>query len=124
MAEKKKFSMATLVNEIPCPDELKDAKDEYVKMTDILDKEIEIKAFVFMTSKDLEKYNQGNERSVHFMFECDGKLMRTATHSKRIVKGFDNLYKATGSYVLEMGLPTKIVLTKLENGRDMYDFAF
>ena len=124
MAKETKFSMATLVNEIPCPNELLDAKDEYVKMTDILDKEIEIKAFVFMVSKDLDKYNQGNERSVHFMFECDGKLLRTATHSKRIVKGFDALYKATGTYVLAMPLPTKIVLTKLENGREMYDFAF
>ena len=116
--------MATLVNEIPCPDELMDAKDEYVKMTDILGKEIAIKAFVFMTSKDLEKYNQGNERSVHFMFECDGKLMRTATHSKRIVKGFDNLYKATKTYTLDMPVITKIILTKLDNGRDMYDFEF
>ena len=124
MAKETKFSMATLVNEIPCPDELLEAKDEYVKMTDILGKEIAIKAFVFMTSKDLEKYNQGNERSVHFMFECEGKLMRTATHSKRIVKGFDNLYKATKTYALDMPVITKIILTKLDNGRDMYDFEF
>lgn len=124
MAENNKLSLAALVNEIPCPNELKEAKDEYVKMVDILDKEIFIKAFVFMTSKDLDRYNQGNERSVHFMFECDGKLMRTATHSKRIVKGFDNLFNATNSYTLDIPLPTMITLTKLENGRDMYDFKF
>lgn len=124
MADKTKFSMAKLVNEIPCPDELAEAKDNYVKMEEILDKEIDIKAFVFMISKDLEKYNQNNEKSVHFLFEMDGKVFRTATHSKRIVKGFEALLKATGTNVLEIPVPTKLILTKLENGRSMYDFAF
>lgn len=124
MAKESKFSMAKLVNEIPCPDELLEAKDNYIKMEDILDKEIDIKAFVFMVSKDLEKYNQNNEKSVHFMFEMDNKVFRTATHSKRIVKGFEALLKATGTNVLELPVPTKLTLTKLENGRSMYDFAF
>lgn len=121
---KQTFSMAKLVNEIPCPTELMEAKDNYIKMEEILDKEIDIKAFVFMVSKDLEKYNQNNEKSVHFMFTMDDKVYRTATHSKRIVKGFEALFKATGTNTLELPVPTKLVLTTLENGRKMYDFAF
>lgn len=124
MAKESKFSMAKLVNEIPCPDELLEAKDNYVKMEEILDKDIDIKAFVFMVSKDLTKYNQNNEKSVHFLFEMDGKVYRTATHSKRIVKGFEALLKATGTNVLELPVATKLVLKELESGRQMYDFAF
>ena len=124
MAEKKAFSIAQLLNEPPCPDELVEAKDNYVKMETILNKDIEIRAFVFFISKDKEKYNQDNEKSVHFMFNMDGKTFRTATHSKRIVRGFEVLLNATGTNVLEIPVPTKLKTTELPNGRFMYDFEF
>lgn len=128
MAEKKKLSIAGLLNEIPCPDELVDAKDNYVQMAEIVGKEIEVKAFAFFTSKDTTKYNQGNEKSVHFMFTMGDKLLRTATHSKRIVRGFETLEKATGTRVLEFPVSTKIIMKDIiaSDGakRQMYEFEF
>lgn len=128
MAEKKKLSIAGLLNEFPCPDELIEAKDNNVKMETIVGREIEVKAFAFFTSKDTNKYNQGNEKSVHFMFLMGDKLYRTATHAKRIVRGFETLEKATGTRVLEFPVSTKIIMKEIiaSDGQkhQMYDFEF
>ena len=124
MAEIKKFSMLELVNEIPCPDEMLDVKDNFVQMENVVDKEIEIVAFTFTISKDLKKYNQGNEKGVHIKFKDGDKTLRTATHSKRIVRGFEALEKAAETRVLEIPLPTMIVKVKTKDGFEMYDFKF
>lgn len=125
MATNKVLSMAELVNTPFCPEGWEEFEAEFVKLEDWVDKEIAIKRFTFKTSTNKEKYNQGNEKAVHFMFEDkDGKLYRTATHSKRMVKGFEALYNAINSYELEIPLATMIVKATLDNGRMMYDFKF
>ena len=120
-----KFSMAKLANEFDCPKEVEVAKDNYVPIEQVIDKEIEIVAFAFIVSTNLEKYNQGNEEAVHFAFKVGDELQRTSTHSKRLVKGFHALEKATGTKTFEVGIPTKIVKKVMPNtGRTMFDFDF
>ena len=120
-----KLSMAELVNEPFCPEGWEELNAEYVKLEDVIGKEIGIKKFMFNISKNTEKYNQGNEKAVHFVFEdADGNLKRTATHSKRIVRGFEQLYKATEKMDMDVPIVTMIVKTTLDNGRMMYDFKF
>ena len=116
--------MAKLANEFDCPDEVSMAKDNYIPIEQVIDKEIEIVAFAFITSTNLEKYNQGNEEAVHFAFNCDDEVMRTSSHSKKLVKAFKALEKATGTKVLEVPIATKLVRKTLPNGRTMFDFEF
>ena len=125
MADKAKFSMASFANDYECPEVLLPAKDNYQPIDDVIDKYIEIMAFTFVTSTNLEKYNQNNEKAVFFMFrEEDGTIARTSTHSKKVVKAFETLEKAVGNNVLEVPIPTKIVKKQLPNGRTMFDFEF
>ena len=124
MSGNKKISMAMLANDYQCPDELKEAEDNYKPIDDVIGKEIEIMAFVFITSQNVEKYNQDNAKGVFFMFRVDDELARTSTHSKKIVKGFEALEKATGTNVLETPVVTKLVKKATGNGRTMFDFEF
>ena len=126
MADAKKFSMAELVNEPYCPEGWEDLEAEYVKLEDIIDQEIGIMKFMFNISKNTEKYNQGNEKAVHFVFmDKDENVKRTATHAKRIVRGFEQLEKAAAKTDFsDFPVLTKIVKTTLDNGRTMYDFKF
>lgn len=125
MAEKKKFSMAKLANDY-CPEGFEDAKDNYVRIDDIIGKEIEIVKFDFVVSTNLEKYNAGNEEGVHIMFrlEDEKELSRTLSHSKQIVKGFKNLEKAIGGKVLIEPIVTKIIKKPTKDNHTMYDFEF
>lgn len=125
MAEVAKFSMAQFANDFECPEELLPAKDNYKAIDDVIDNEIEIMAFTFIVSTNLEKYNQNNETAVLFMYRmADGTLARTSTHSKKIVKAFQTLEKATGTRVLEQPIATKLVKKLLPNGHTMFDFEF
>ena len=124
MAEKKKISMAMLANDYQCPDELKEAEDNYKPIDDVIGQEIEIMAFVFITSQNTEKYNQDNAKGVFFMFKIGDELARTSTHSKKIVKGFEALEKAMGTNILEAPIVTKLVKKATANGRTMFDFEF
>lgn len=121
----KKLSMAKLANDY-CPEGFEDAKDNYVKIDDILGKEIEITKFDFVVSTNLEKYNAGNEKGVHIMFRIgdDKELSRTLSHSKQIVKGFENLEKAIGGKTLTEPIFTKIVKKPTKDNHIMYDFEF
>lgn len=124
MAEKKKISMAVLANDYQCPEELKDAEDNYKPIEDVIGQEIEIVAFVFITSQNTEKYNQDNAKGVFFMFKMGDELARTSTHSKKIVKGFEALEKAMETNILETPIVTKLVKKSTANGRTMFDFEF
>ena len=124
MADKKKISMAMLANDYECPEELKAAEDNYKQIDEVIGREIEIMAFVFITSQNTEKYNQDNAKGVFFMFKDGDELARTSTHSKKIVKGFEALEKIAGSNILEAPVVTKIVKKPTNNGRTMFDFEF
>ena len=125
MVNTMKFSMASFANDYECPEVLLPAKDNYKPIEEVIDNYIEIMAFTFVTSTNLEKYNQNNEKAVFFMFrEEDGTIARTSTHSKKVVKAFETLEKAVGNNVLEVPIPTKIVKKQLPNGRTMFDFEF
>lgn len=125
MATAKKISMAKLVNDY-CPAGFEDAKDNYMKIDDILGKEIEIVKFDFVISTNLEKYNANNEKGVHIMFrlEDDDEFYRTTSHSRQIVRGFENLEKAVGSRELSEPIVTKIVKKPTKENHIMYDFEF
>ena len=124
MAKEIKFSMAKFANDYECPEELKDAEDNYKPIDEVIGQEIEIKAFVFITSKNTEKYNQNNEKGVFFMFTMGDELARSSTHSQKIVRGFENLEKAIGTNILDTPIVTKIVKKPTNNGRTMFDFEF
>ena len=117
--------MAKLANDY-CPEGFEDAKDNFLTITDILNKEIEIVKFDFVVSTNKEKYNANNEKGVHIMFrvENDDEYYRTLSHSKQIVKGFENLEKAIGSKDLTEPIITKIVQKPTKDGHSMYDFEF
>lgn len=125
MADIAKFSMASFANDYECPEVLLPAKDNYKPIEEVIGKDIGIMAFTFVTSTNLEKYNQNNEKAVFFMYrEEDGTLARTSTHSKKVVKAFEALEKAAGTNVLEIPVYTMLIKKQLPNGRTMFDFEF
>ena len=125
MAKQIKFSMAKLANDY-CPEGFEDAKDTFIPMSEIVGKSIEIVKFDFVVSTNTEKYNADNQKGVHIMFRVEDEdvLSRTLTHSKQIVKGFENLEKAIGGKELPETIVTKIVEKPTKDGHKMFDFEF